>query len=139
MSKTCSRKEFIKISSLAGTGMLLAACGVPETEQKTNITITAADTNPPVDATIKPLVAEETFSVELIGEGDIRYDAFRKGFNKRIDKCPLLIALCLTAKDVSEAIRYANKYELEVAVKSGGHSLEGFSSNDGGMVIDVSR
>jgi FAD binding domain/Berberine and berberine like len=39
---------------------------------------------------------------------------------------------------VAEALQYAIKNNLPVAVKSGGHSMEGFSCNNGGMVINLS-
>lgn len=51
----------------------------------------------------------------------------------------MVIALCTTTADVVEAINYANENKLPIAIKSGGHSLEGFSSNDGGMVINLSK
>ncbi|MFT3682330.1 MAG: FAD-binding oxidoreductase [Ferruginibacter sp.] len=69
--------------------------------------------------------------------GDVPYEQLRKGFNKRIDKHPAIIALCRNTNGVSEAIVYAAKNSLPVAVKSGGHCMEGFSSNNGGMVINL--
>jgi FAD/FMN-containing dehydrogenase len=40
---------------------------------------------------------------------------------------------------VQYAIQKAAEKGLKVAVRSGGHSFEGFSSNDGGMVINLSQ
>jgi hypothetical protein len=71
-------------------------------------------------------------------KGDIPYDQLRQGFNKRIDKFPKIIALCQNTEGVSEAIKYAIANQLPVAIKSGGHCMEGFSCNDGGMVINLS-
>jgi len=71
-------------------------------------------------------------------KGDPQYEVLRKGFNKRIDKFPLLIAECKNTEGVAEAIRYAIQKGLPVAVKSGGHCMEGFSCNNGGMVINLS-
>lgn len=75
----------------------------------------------------------------MITKEDSRYEVLRKGFNKRIDKFPLVIALCTSTEEVSSAIMYAKEKGLEVAIKSGGHSMEGFSSNNGGMVINLSK
>jgi len=72
-------------------------------------------------------------------KGDAEYETLRKGFNKRINKFPLIIALCKNTTGVSEAIRYAIQNKLPVAVKSGGHCMEGFSVNDNGMVINLSQ
>ncbi len=70
--------------------------------------------------------------------GDDQYEALRKGFNKRIDKKPAIIALCKNSNGVAEAVQYAAKNNLAIAVKSGGHCMEGFSCNNGEMVINMS-
>ena len=70
--------------------------------------------------------------------GDAEYETLRNGFNKRIDKKPAIIALCKNNNGVAEAVLYAAKNNLPIAVKSGGHCMEGFSCNNGGMVINMS-
>ncbi|MEO6255031.1 MAG: FAD-binding oxidoreductase [Ferruginibacter sp.] len=76
--------------------------------------------------------------VSYFKKGDADYELLRKGFNKRIEKFPLVIALCKNTTGVTEAIKYARQNKLPVAIKSGGHCMEGFSCNDGGMVINLS-
>lgn len=66
------------------------------------------------------------------------YETLRKGFNKRTDKYPQVIALCKNAAGVAEALQYAKSKNLKLSIKSGGHCMEGFSGNDGGMVINLS-
>ncbi len=66
------------------------------------------------------------------------YETLRKGFNKRINKYPKIIALCQNTKGVQEAMQYAKDNNLKIAVKSGGHCMEGLSCIDGGMVINLS-
>ena len=71
-------------------------------------------------------------------KGDAVYEELRKGFNKRINKFPAIIAFCKNEQGVAEAIKLATKNNLPVAVKSGGHCMEGFSCNNNGMVINLS-
>jgi len=67
-----------------------------------------------------------------------RYDELRVRFNRRVERRPAFIALCEDTEQVAQAIRFAGARKLRVSVKSGGHSFEGFSSNDGGLVVDLS-
>ncbi len=82
------------------------------------------------------VIADE--DVVYFKQGDSQYDKLRHGFNKRIDKKPLVIGLCKNTAGVVAAIKYARANKLPVAIKSGGHCMEGFSSNNGGMVINLS-
>jgi FAD/FMN-containing dehydrogenase len=68
---------------------------------------------------------------------DEQYDEQRALFNAMIDKRPRLIAACTTPADVSTALERARADDLEVAVRAGGHSVAGMSTNDDGLVIDV--
>jgi hypothetical protein len=135
MAKTYSRKDFLKLSSAAAAGLLIAGCG---TEQESGEDKKSAQ-DTAVPAVQKPAENVKQLSVELISKEDSRYETLRKGFNKRIDQFPLVIALCRSTQDVAEAITYARQHNLAVAVKSGGHSMEGFSGNNGGLVIHLSQ
>jgi UDP-N-acetylenolpyruvoylglucosamine reductase len=101
-----------------------------------------------IGSSVLPLVANNhlgVFSVEeslnwtLIMPSDKLYPQLNQGFNSRIKKTPKCIALVKNTEGVSEAIKYAIKNGLQVTVKSGGHSFEGFSSNNGGLVINLSE
>ena len=50
---------------------------------------------------------------------------------------PALVARPSSAADVAAAIGYARAQGLPLSVRSGGHTL--FSTNDGGMVLDLAR
>lgn len=53
---------------------------------------------------------------------------------------PLAIVVQVTnAQDVSEALKFAQKHHLEIAVVGGGHSTSGSSSVEGGLVVDLTK
>jgi hypothetical protein len=132
--KKYTRKEFIKLGGGAAAIAFLASCGIRSKKKDEKILIPGQPVTPkniPENIPSKPLV--------LIGKSVEGYEILRKGFNKRIDKYPKYIALCSSTTDVAAAVNYARGEGLAIAVKSGGHSMEGFSCNDGGMVINLSK
>jgi len=73
----------------------------------------------------------------LILPGDREYDSARKLWNLRHDKHPAMIARCADTDDVSRAVEFARKNALVASVRSGGHDSAGYSSNEGGILIDL--
>ncbi|QYF89099.1 FAD-binding oxidoreductase [Arthrobacter sp. PAMC25284] len=75
--------------------------------------------------------------MKWVKPGHPEYDETRKLFNAMIDRRPAVIAQCGTPADVAEALQHARDHQLAVAVRAGGHSVAGMSTNDGGLVVDV--
>ncbi len=89
---------------------------------------------------------EETFSSlkgrfrgDLLHPGDEDYARARGIWNAMAARSPALIARCTNVVDVQSAVRAAAAAGVLTAVRCGGHSLAGFSTCDGGLVIDLSR
>jgi FAD/FMN-containing dehydrogenase len=88
------------------------------------------------DATLAEL--EHGLRGQLIRPSDEGYDEARAIWNGAHDRRPALIVRCAGVADVMRAVDFARSENLLVAVRGGGHSLPGFSTCDGGMVVDLS-
>ena len=75
---------------------------------------------------------------ELLRPGDRGYDDARRGYNLLHDLHPGLIVRPADGGDVARALELAADAGLEVAVRSGGHSLAGHGGTEGGLLIDLS-
>lgn len=76
-------------------------------------------------------------SGRVLTREDPGYDEARTLFNAMIAKRPGVIAQCATVEDVVAAVRFGRELDLVTSIRSGGHSVAGVSTNDGGLVIDV--
>jgi FAD/FMN-containing dehydrogenase len=79
------------------------------------------------------------FRGDLLRPGDAEYARARGIWNAMVARAPGLIARCAGVPDVQAAVRVAASAGVVTAVRCGGHSLAGFSTCDGGLVIDLSR
>lgn len=81
----------------------------------------------------------EGFAGDIVLPTDPDYGTARTVWNGMIDRYPAVVARCTGAHDVIRAVRFARDQNLIVAVRSGGHSVGGFSTCDDGILIDLSR
>jgi len=89
------------------------------------------------EATVQEL--REALRGEVVTPADPDYDDARLVWNGLHDARPALIVRCAGAADVIAAVGFARSNDLPIAVRGGGHSVVGFSTSDGGIVIDLSR
>jgi hypothetical protein len=79
------------------------------------------------------------FKGDLLCPADNGYEEARLVWNGMVARRPALIARCSDLSDVQNAVRAASSAGVVTAIRCGGHSLAGFSTCEGGMVIDLSR
>lgn len=76
---------------------------------------------------------------EVVRAGDPGYEAARIGWNRLYSRYPEAIVFCTNTQDVVNAVEWAREEGIALRARSGRHSLDGWSSIDGGLVVDVSR
>ena len=81
----------------------------------------------------------QNFKGDLLCPRDDGYEEARLVWNGMVARKPGLIARCADVGDIQSAIRIASALGIVTAVRCGGHSLAGFSTCEGGLVIDLSR
>jgi FAD/FMN-containing dehydrogenase len=82
------------------------------------------------------LLASELEGAVILPE-DAGYEAARRIWNGMIDRRPRAIARCASAADVAEAVQFAARRGMLVAVRGGGHNIAGNAVCDDGLVIDL--
>jgi hypothetical protein len=93
-------------------------------------------TSVPDVATIEQLSPDRVGRV--IAPDDAEYDRARTVFYGGIDRRPAVIVRPADASQVARVVSAARETGLELAVRSGGHSLAGHGVCDGGIVLDLS-
>ena len=87
--------------------------------------------------TIEKLRAEIKGTV--ITPADADYDAVRGRLSNEVVRRPGLIVRPLDAVDVSRVVTFARETGMELAIRGGGHSLAGYGTSEGGVVLDLSQ
>jgi len=77
------------------------------------------------------------FNGRVITPDDTGYDQARAVFYGGIDRRPAVIVRPADATEVARVVALARDNDLDLAVRSGGHSPAGHSVSDGGIVLDL--
>ncbi len=77
------------------------------------------------------------FRGDLLRPGYTEFSEARRIWNGMVARTPGLIARCAGVQDVQAVVRAASAAGIFPAIRCGGHSLAGFSSCEGGLVIDL--
>jgi FAD/FMN-containing dehydrogenase len=79
------------------------------------------------------------FQGDLLRPSDTEYASAHTIWNGMVARRPGLIARCANEVDVQHAVQAASSAGVITAIRCGGHSLAGFGTCDGGLVIDLAR
>lgn len=77
------------------------------------------------------------FDGQMAAPGDVNYDHLRASLYGGFDYHPAAIVRPTNADQVAQVVTLARQSGLELAIRSGGHSLAGHSLSHGGIVLDL--
>ena len=93
------------------------------------------------NATVHPFSIPDlrnTIQGEVIAPEDDGYEKRRTVFYGNFDRRPAVIVRPANAADVAAVVSLARESGVELAVRSGGHSITGNSTTAGGILLDLS-
>ena len=79
------------------------------------------------------------FRGQAIVADDPEYEEARRVYNAMIDRRPMVVVRAANAGDVIAAVNLAREEGVPLAIRGGDHSVPGFGTCDGGVVVDLSR
>lgn len=125
-----SRRGLLRVTAAAGAGAVVLP-GVAAAEAP------GASAVPAVAEGMKCRPAKLTGRV--VRPDDPGYAEASLGWDELFVHYPLVIVYAQETQDVVNALTWARQHNVALRVRSGGHSLEGWSNVDNGLVIDVSE
>ena len=91
----------------------------------------------PVDLSLPQL--RNAVNGRVLAPADAGYDQARTVFVSGYDRRPTVIVQAADASDVAHVVALARDTDLELAVRSGGHSTPGYGVSDEGITLDLSH
>ena len=70
--------------------------------------------------------------------GDAKYEQLRNVYAAKFASHPALVVHPANPQDIQATLSFASSHHLPLAVRCGGHSYAGYSTCDGGLVLDMS-
>src|SRR5918998_1828970 len=123
------RREFL--SGAAGAALALAVPG----QAGAGIGAEASALSPRAARALRSAVRGKVILPRSPG-----YNKARLVYNLRYDGTrPEAVVQAASAQDVAAVVRWANRFDVNVVARSGGHSYAGYSTTGDGVVVDLSR
>ena len=125
-----SRRKLLKATAAAGTGAVVLP-GIAAAE--------ASGASAATEATGGAKCGTAKLTGRIVRPNDPGYASASLGWDELFVHYPLVIVYAQNTQDVVNALTWARQHDVALRVRSGGHSLEGWSNVDNGIVIDVSE
>ena len=123
-----SRRGLLRSTAVAGIGAVLVPSVTLAGEASASAAVECAQCPcPPAELTGR-----------IVYPADPDYAAASLGWDELFTHFPLVIVFAQNTQDVVNALAWARQHDVAFRVRSGRHSLEGWSNVDNGLVIDVS-
>ncbi|WP_181807288.1 FAD-binding oxidoreductase [Streptomyces shenzhenensis] len=129
-----SRRKVLKATAVAGAGAVVVP-GVAAAEAAGTSAATTASASAAYGAKCPPA----QLTGRIVRPDDPGYTAARLGWDQLFSHYPLVIVFAQNTQDVVNALTWARQNDVALRIRSGRHSLEGWSNVDSGLVIDISE
>ena len=136
MTREISRQAFLRAAlGTVTAGGLVSGCGstTPDTQA------TTTSTRPPTVAGPRDWAGlDDAIAGDVVLPSGRAYATAKGLFNTRFaHSTPAAIVRVKTTQDVHQAVQFAAKKGVKIAVRSGGHSYSGACAADGAMIVDL--
>ncbi|MFJ8505641.1 FAD-binding oxidoreductase [Streptomyces avermitilis] len=125
-----SRRGLLRATAAAGAGAVVLP-GITAAE--------APGASAATDAVEHATCGPAKLTGRIVRPHDPGYADASLGWDELFVHYPLVIVYAQETQDVVNALTWARQHDVALRVRSGGHSLEGWSNVDNGIVIDVSE
>jgi FAD/FMN-containing dehydrogenase len=138
-SRTYDRRRFLALGALAGAAACSGPAGAASTAStgaRTSAALLASTSPSPTGVDLAGL--KKALQGPLILPADSRYTVAAQPYNSALGvRKPVAIAQVATRADVSTCVQRAGGRGIPLAARSGGHSYAGYSTPNGGLVVDL--
>jgi hypothetical protein len=136
-----SRRDLIKTTTAAGAGAVVVpgimARGTSGIAADRPGSFTSAST--PGNMSGSGYSPPAMLTGRIVRPDDPEYASASLGWDELFVRYPLVIVFAQETQDVVNALTWARQHNVALRVRSGRHSLEGWSNVDNGIVIDISE
>ncbi|GGN60752.1 FAD-binding protein [Streptomyces albiflavescens] len=129
-----SRRGMLKATAVAGAGAVVVS-GAAAAAAPGASAVTGASGGDGYGAECGPA----KLTGRIVRPNDPGYTDARLGWDQLFSHYPLVIVFAQNTQDVVNALTWARQNDVALRIRSGRHSLEGWSNVDSGLVIDISE